>query len=96
VPTAWESLRVMWVFSLLRIAIFLSVWGLLYLAKVEEFLAAVIALALSIPLSYVLLRKPREQLAINLERRIDARRFKAQRLDAKLSGEPESEHPDDE
>lgn len=85
-PTAWESLRAMWLFSVLRIGIFLALWGLLWIAQVPGFLAAVIALALSVPLSFVLLRKPRERLASNVERRVQARLNKSQNLDAKLSG----------
>jgi hypothetical protein len=86
-PTAWESLSAMWLYSVLRIAMFGVLWGLLWVARVPVFLAAVIALALSIPLSFVLLAKPRQRLATNLERRIQLRVNKAQNLDAKLSGD---------
>jgi ABC-type bacteriocin/lantibiotic exporter with double-glycine peptidase domain len=77
----------MWLYSLLRIGMFLVLWGLLWVARVPVFLAAVIALVLSIPLSFVLLRKPRERLAQNLERRIQSRLSKSENLDAKLSGD---------
>jgi hypothetical protein len=90
-PSAVESLGAMWVYTVLRFAVFLALWGILWLARVPGFLAAVIALALSIPLSFVLLRKPRERLARNLEQRVNARRASHADLDSKLSGEDEPE-----
>ena len=46
----------MWLYTLLRLGLFFVLWGLLWVARVPAFLAAVIAMVLSVPLSYVLLR----------------------------------------
>jgi hypothetical protein len=77
----------MWLYTLLRIALFFVVFGLLWLLGVKGFLGAVIALALSLPLSYVLLAKPRQAFAAQIEQRIEARRARQADLDAKLSGD---------
>jgi UPF0716 family protein affecting phage T7 exclusion len=77
----------MWVYSLLRFGMFFVLWGLLWLVRVPGFLAAVISLVLSIPLSFVLLRKQRERMARNLELRVEARRAKQHEFDDKLSGD---------
>jgi len=74
-------------FTLLRFAIFFALWGLLYVAKVPGFLAALIALVLSMPLSFVLLRKQRERVAANIEQRMIAARAHKQDLDHKLAGD---------
>ena len=44
-------------------------------------------MVLSIPLSYILLRKQRARLAANLEARVTARQSQRHNLDAKLAGE---------
>jgi len=76
----------MWLYTLLRFGMFFALWGLLWLARVPSLLAATIALILSIPLSYILLRKQRARLAANLEARVNARQAQRHDLDAKLSG----------
>ncbi|HTZ43745.1 MAG TPA: DUF4229 domain-containing protein [Jatrophihabitans sp.] len=86
-PTAGQTLRAMWLYTLLRFGIFFVLWGLLWLARVPGLLAALIALLLSVPLSFVLLRRQRARMAANLEQRITARQAKTHDLDARLSGE---------
>jgi len=86
-PTAAQSLGAMWLYTLLRLGVFFVLFGLLWLFGLGGFVAALIALVLSIPLSYVLLVGPRQKLAANLEQRINARRSKAADLDQKLSGD---------
>jgi O-antigen ligase len=86
-PTAAQSLGAMWLYSLLRFGLFFILWGLLWVARVPGLLAAVIALLLSVPLSFVLLRKQRERMARNLEQRVDARRLRRNEFDEKLAGE---------
>jgi len=76
----------MWLYTVLRFAVFLGVWGLLWLVRVPGLLGALIAMILSVPLSFVLLRKPRERMAANLQQRIEARRARDRDLDDKLSG----------
>jgi hypothetical protein len=66
----------------------------LWLARVPGFLAAVIAVFLSVPLSFVLLRKPRERFARNIELRVNARRNREQDLDKKLSGGEDDNPPE--
>lgn len=90
-PSAGASLRAMWWYSLLRFGIFFVLWGLLWLARVPGLLAAIIAVVLSVPLSFVLLNRQRQRLAENLERRVDARKARTDNLDERLSGgEPPS------
>ena len=86
-PSAAQSLGAMWVYTLLRFGLFFVLWGLLWIARVPGFLAALIALVLSVPLSFVLLRKQRARLAANLEQRVEARKARQHDLDEKLSGD---------
>jgi hypothetical protein len=95
-PTPGQSLRAMWLYSLLRFAVFFLLFAILWLARVPFFLAAVISVFLSVPLSYVLLRRPRERLARNIEQRVAARQRATENLDAKLAGgETRADKPDD-
>ena len=86
-PSFRRWMGTMWVYTLLRIALFLVLFGLLWVLGVTGFLGAVIALALSLPLSYVLLARPRQAFAAQIEQRIEARRARQADLDAKLSGD---------
>jgi Flp pilus assembly protein TadB len=86
-PSAGQTLAAMWLYTLLRFGMFLLLWALLWLARVPGLLAAMIALVLSVPLSYVLLRRQRDRVAANLQQRVTARQAQRQDLDAKLSGE---------
>ncbi|MFL6161589.1 MAG: DUF4229 domain-containing protein [Jatrophihabitantaceae bacterium] len=86
-PTPGQTLGAMWLYTSLRFGLFLALWALLWLARVPGLLAALIALVLSVPLSYVLLRRQREKVAVNLEQRIAARQAKQDQLDVRLSGE---------
>jgi hypothetical protein len=90
-PSAKQSLAAMWVYSLLRFAVFFVLFGLLWVARVPGFLAAVIAVFLSVPLSFVLLARPRARLARNLEQRVEARKARGHNLDDKLSGGADSQ-----
>jgi hypothetical protein len=71
-PTFRRSMGAMWLYTVLR-------FGLC-------FLGAVIALALSVPLSFVLLSRPRQAFAAVLEQRVDARKQRQAELDAQLQG----------
>ena len=57
-------------YTILRFLVFGVLFGLLWLVGVPVFLAAVLALGLSVPLSYVLLAKPRAALAETVEARL--------------------------
>lgn len=81
----------MWLYSLLRFGVFFILFGVLWAARVPTLFAGAIAVFLSVPLSYVLLAKPRQRLADNLEQRVQARQARGRDLDEKLSGgDPES------
>ncbi len=90
-PSPGQTLGAMWLYTVLRFGLFLALWGLLFLARVPPLLAATIALVLSIPLSYILLRKQRDRLAANLEARVTARQAQRHHLDAQLTGDTEGE-----
>ncbi len=82
----------MWLYTLLRYGLFFVLWAILYLVGVRGmngFLAPLLALALSVPLSFVLLARPRAAFAHELELRLEARRAERERLDAELDPEPE-------
>ena len=90
-PSAGQTLAAMWLYTLLRYGLFALLWFLLWLARVPWLLAGLIALVLSVPLSYILLRRQREKMAENLEQRVLARQAKQQELDARLSGKDRPE-----
>ncbi|HEV2887689.1 MAG TPA: DUF4229 domain-containing protein [Jatrophihabitans sp.] len=93
-PTPGQTLGAMWLYTVLRFGLFLALWGLLWVARVPGLLAATIALVLSIPLSYILLRKQRARLAANLEARVMARQAHRHTLDSQLAGETEQDGQD--
>ncbi len=74
----------MWLYTLLRFALFFAVWGVLVLVGLGGLLAAGIAILLSIPLSYVLLARPRARFAANIEARVNANRERRAQLDSEL------------
>ena len=83
----------MWLYTLLRFGLFFALFGLLWLVGVKGFLGAVIALALSVPLSFVLLARPRQAFAAVLEQRVDARKARQADLDAQLQGAADDDEP---
>jgi len=85
--SAGRVMSAMWLYTALRFGLFFALFGLLWLVGVKGFLGAVIALVLSVPLSFVLLAKPRAAFAAVLEQRVDARRARQAELDAKLRGD---------
>ncbi|HEY3716877.1 MAG TPA: DUF4229 domain-containing protein [Jatrophihabitantaceae bacterium] len=88
-PTFRRSMGAMWFYTLLRFGLFFVLFGLLWLVGVKGFLGAIIALALSVPLSFVLLARPRQAFAAVLEQRVEARKQRQAELDAQLQGEDE-------
>ena len=83
-PTFKRSFGAMWIYTILRFGLFFALFGLLWLVGVKGFLGAIIALALSVPLSFVLLSRPRQAFAQVLEQRFDARKAREADLDAQL------------
>ena len=74
-----------WLYTFLRFALFFALWGLLALAGVRGLIGAMIALLLSVPLSFVLLARPRRMFAEQIEARMAARRLDRAELDAELN-----------
>ncbi|MDP9094067.1 MAG: DUF4229 domain-containing protein, partial [Actinomycetota bacterium] len=64
----------MWLYTVLRFGLFLVLWGLLYAAGLSGLIGALLAALLSVPLSYVLLARPRARLAATVEQRVAAQR----------------------
>lgn len=60
-------------YSVLRLALFVACLGLLYLAGVGGLLLPVLAAVISLALSYILLRRQRDQLAVAIDRRVHDR-----------------------
>jgi hypothetical protein len=81
----------MWLYTLLRFGLFFLLWFLLELLGVHGFLAPILALVLSVPLSFVLLARPRARFTRQLEARLAAHRAERADLDAQL----ESDERDD-
>ncbi len=75
-----------WVYTLLRIALFAAVWGVLWLVNVRGLLGLLIAVLLSVPLSFVLLARPRAALAASLEQRVAERKEREDDLRQRLAG----------
>ena len=84
----------MWLYTALRFALFFALWGIVYLLGVHGLLGALIALVLSVPLSFVLLAKPRALFVAQLERRMEARKAARADLDAQL--DPDREDREDQ
>lgn len=81
----------MWLYTILRFGLFFALWGILELVGVHGFLAPILALVLSVPLSFVLLARPRAMFTRQLEARIQQRKDQRATLDARLeSGESDS------
>jgi hypothetical protein len=74
----------MWLYTILRFGLFFALWGLLVLFGVHGFLAPILALVLSVPLSFVLLARPRANFTRQLEARVAARRADRAELDSQL------------
>jgi O-antigen ligase len=77
----------MWLYTVLRFGLFFVLWGVLVWLGVTGLLAALIAIVLSVPLSFVLLAKPRARFAAQLEQRVNAAREARTKLDDDLSGD---------
>jgi Protein of unknown function (DUF4229) len=81
----------MWLYTVLRFGLFFALWGILELLGVHGFLAPIVALVLSVPLSFVLLAKPRAMFTRQLEARIEQRKQQRATFDARLeSGESDT------
>ena len=84
----------MWLYTGLRFGLFFVLWGIVYLLGVRGFLGPLIALVLSVPLSFVALARPRANFTRQLELRIEARREQRSHLDAEL--DPDADRTDED
>lgn len=84
----------MWLYTLLRFALFGALWGLLYLLGMPVFAAALLGLVLSVPLSFVLLARPRARFARQIELRINARRVETTDLAGQLDPDADGSDAD--
>lgn len=83
-PRFLDWMGSLWGYTLLRFGMFFALWGILVLVGLGGLLAPLIALVISVPLSYVLLSGPRNRVAHNIEARIAASRHARADLDARL------------
>src|SRR3954471_2804329 len=90
-PTCARWMGSMWLYSILRFGLFFALWGLMVLIGLHGLFAALVGLILSIPLSLVLLSRPRAVVATNIESRVNARRHERDELSARLDPDPEPE-----
>ena len=79
-PSFGHWLSSVWIYTGLRIALFLALWAILVLLGLSGLIAALIALVLSVPLSFVLLARPRQRVADALEQRLAAQRARREQL----------------
>jgi O-antigen ligase len=86
-PTFAGWMGSMWLYTILRFGLFFALWGLLVLVGLSGYIAAIVAVLLSLPLSYVLLARPRARFAANIEQRVSAHRQDRASLDQELSGD---------
>jgi Protein of unknown function (DUF4229) len=86
-PSFGRSMGALWLYTVLRFALFGALFGILWLIGVRGFLGAILALALSFPLSLVVLARPRALLSDTIEQRLEARRRRQQDLEAQLRGD---------
>ncbi len=87
--TSW--IGSLWGYTILRFGMFFALWGLLELVGLRGLFAALVALLLSVPLSLVLLARPRARVAAQVEQRMQASRSARRDLDRRL----DPEHHDD-
>jgi hypothetical protein len=80
----------MWLYTLLRFGLFFALWGIAYLIGLHGLLAPLVALVVSVPLSLVILAKPRARFTRQFELRMQARHEERARLDSDLDPGGES------
>jgi hypothetical protein len=86
-PSFGRSIGALWLYTILRFLVFGILFGLLWLVGVPAFLAAVLGLFLSVPLSYVLLARPRAALAETVEEVVCVRSAPSEETNSRLKGD---------
>ncbi|MFL6128797.1 MAG: DUF4229 domain-containing protein [Mycobacteriales bacterium] len=72
-----------------RVLVFAGVAALLFAAGLRGFVLVLAALLVSLPVSYVVLARPRADFATAVERRITERRARREDLRSRLRGDDE-------
>ncbi len=80
-------MRAFLTYTVARLAVFAVVATVLYFVGLRSFVLVALALLVSLPLSYVLLRRQREALSTEVERRVDGRRQRRTELRDQLRGD---------
>lgn len=75
------------VYSAGRLLLAAGLAAVLFVLGLRGFLLAIVALLLSLPVSYVLLAGPRADFAREVERRVAGRRTRRQQLRSRLRGD---------
>jgi hypothetical protein len=78
--------RAFWVYTLARFLLFGVIWAILWLVGVPYLFAALIAIVVSVPLSWFLLAKPRQAFAATIEARVAQRHDRSVDLGKRLEG----------
>ena len=82
------------IYAVGRLAVLAAALGVLYLVGLRSFYLVLAALALSLPLSYFLLRSPRDAMAARFEQHLNQRREHNQQLREALAGDEPVEEDD--
>ena len=72
-----------------RVLVFVGVAALLFATGLRGFVLVLAALLVSLPVSYVVLARPREHFAADVERRLAERRARREDLRSRLRGDDE-------
>jgi hypothetical protein len=73
-----------------RVALFVAVAAALYAVGFRTFALVLLALVISMPLSYVVLRRQREAFGEQVARRVERRRAEKEKLRAALRGDDDA------
>lgn len=87
-PLAW-----FWIYTGMRLALLLAIFGVLWLCGLGGFVGAAVALLLTIPLSYVVLGRPRAAMVASMDRLRDQRRTRTDAFDQEVAAEPTLDIP---
>jgi Protein of unknown function (DUF4229) len=83
------QVRVLLVYTAGRLLVFLGAAAILFVVGLRGFVLVLVALVLSLPLSFLLLARPRAALGAEVERRVAQRRARREDLRARLRGDDE-------
>lgn len=83
--SSWlKGYRAFWIYTIARFALFAVIALLLWVVGVPSLFALLIAIVVSVPLSWFLLAKPRQAFAATIEARVSQRRERSEDLGKRL------------